>query len=62
MVLTLPRDHNSTLSNEAAQLLAQVQDELNFENKFKDIDHVLGPPPKALDLSDFDTSHECCNL
>lgn len=66
MVLTSPKKTNisdSPQSAEAAQLLAQVQDELNFENKYFE---NLGPPPKPLDLSDFQENDPidgwCCNL
>lgn len=50
MVLTSPKKTTtSTLSNEAAQLLSQIKDELNFESKYFD----QTSPPKPLNLSDF---------
>jgi hypothetical protein len=68
MVLTSPKKSlESPISTEAAQLLEQVQDEINFESKYGEIiDQKLGPPPKALDISDFQendpTEGWCCNL
>lgn len=68
MVLTSPKKthpSDSPLSNEAAQLLQQVQDELDFERKYKD-ELNLGPPPKPLDLSDFQENDPidefCCKI
>ena len=67
MVLTSPKIDSleSPISQEAAQLLAQVQDELNFESKYSNTTH-LGPPPKPLNISDFQeidpTDGWCCNL
>lgn len=69
MVLTSPKKiaTESPISPEAAQLLQQVQDELDFESKYSEIiDQTLGPPPKALDISDFQendpTDGWCCKL
>jgi hypothetical protein len=66
MVLTSPKKPKleSPISTEAAELLEQVQDELNFESKYGIIGQELGPPPKAIDISDFKhdpTEGWCCN-
>ena len=67
LVLSSPKKMNTDLDPEVAQLLNQVQSELDFEQKYQSISPVhvtLGPPPEPITLDELNqesiVDNWCC--